>query len=203
MSARCETPPTRAGARVTDSPRTILIAVYLPHPVREGSGRSAVRARCGARGTGGPAAGTLTGSTPATALVRVHYRGLYPGRGPRYPASDPAGTFQGALVWLVCFPVDVDSSGVEIRAVEPSALAGGQHGDGEEAGQGGAASAQVEPAGAILNLAKVMSVIRHGSPFSHFRPPADVNMCLWPRESGIAADPLTWTARSGFTRRRG
>lgn len=45
--------PLRAGARVTDSPRTILIAVYLRHPVREGSGRSAVRARCAARVTGG------------------------------------------------------------------------------------------------------------------------------------------------------
>jgi hypothetical protein len=49
-------------------------------------------------------------------------------------------------------------------------LPGGQHGDREEGGQGGAVSAQVEPAGAILNLAKVMSVIRHGSPFSHFPP---------------------------------
>jgi hypothetical protein len=93
-SARCETPPTRAGARITDSPRTILMAVYLPHPVREGSGRSAVRARCGARGTGGPAAGTLTGSTPATALVRAHYPGLYPGRAPRYRRVTPPERFR-------------------------------------------------------------------------------------------------------------
>jgi hypothetical protein len=34
--------PTPAGVRITDSPRTIPLAVYLPHPVRQGSGRSAV-----------------------------------------------------------------------------------------------------------------------------------------------------------------
>ena len=52
------------------------------------------------------------------------------------------------LVWLVC-PVDADSGGVEIAAVWASALVGGQHGDGEQGGEDGAAAAQVEPVGAV------------------------------------------------------
>ncbi|HET9258108.1 MAG TPA: hypothetical protein VFO16_23330 [Pseudonocardiaceae bacterium] len=49
----------------------------------------------------------------------------------------------------VCFPVDVDSGGIEITAVWASAPAGGQYGDGEECGQDGAAAADVEPVGAV------------------------------------------------------
>jgi hypothetical protein len=51
--------------------------------------------------------------------------------------------------WLVFCPFDVDAGGVEVAAVGASALAGGQHGDGEERGQDGAAAAEVEPVGAV------------------------------------------------------
>ena len=88
------TPPTRAGTRVTDSPRTIPLAVYLPHPEGEGSGMvSGLDLR-----SGGLVAGTLTGATP-------RYRagqGPLPGGStqvetPRYPATTAAGSVAGAL----------------------------------------------------------------------------------------------------------
>ena len=51
-------------------------------------------------------------------------------------------------MWLVCFPVDVDSGKADIRAVGGSAPASGQHGDGEQGAQDNTAAADVESVGA-------------------------------------------------------
>jgi hypothetical protein len=70
----------------------------------------------------------------------------------RLPASPGVSSERAeglGLAWLVCFPVDVDSGGFEIGAVGASALAGGQHGDGEECVEDGAAVADVESVGAV------------------------------------------------------
>jgi hypothetical protein len=70
------TPPTRAGARVRDSPRT---KSHRPLTFRTRRGRrDRGDQRSGGAVTGGLVAGTLTGSTPATVLVRAHYPGALP-----------------------------------------------------------------------------------------------------------------------------
>ncbi len=50
---------------------------------------------------------------------------------------------------LAGFPFDVDSGGIEVAAVWASASTGGQHGDGEECAEYGAAAAEIELVGSV------------------------------------------------------
>ena len=61
------------GQSTDDSPRCLP-----PAPGKGGIGAVGGMSRCGPSGYGGPVAETLTGSTPATVLVRAHYPGALP-----------------------------------------------------------------------------------------------------------------------------
>jgi hypothetical protein len=59
-------------------PRCLPPAPGKAAPGKAGIGAVGGMSRCGPSGYGGPMAGTLTGATPATVLVKAHYPGALP-----------------------------------------------------------------------------------------------------------------------------